>query len=255
MSSEPLVPRQAAPDPDLARREADLARLDRAIAGREAAVRAHEVAVEAFRVRYLTAFGAAFAELDDLEARIALAAAAAKPDDNAKRNKAERLATRVALPGKELPSPPKPAPTDELRAVFRALTKRIHPDLADDEADRARRAALMVEANAAYAAGDRGALEALASREAPGATPSPLARLEREVREAEARLAKLDARLADAEGSELARLMRRTAKAAEDGRDLFRKFAGEIEDELKHARKRLRALERRAAKRGGQEDA
>lgn len=242
-------------DQELARRQIDLARLERALAEHEAAWRAYAGELEAFRRRYLQAFGALFAELEELDAQIAERAAQVRPADNARRNKAERararLAPRPAGDG-EAPATPKPTPTDELRALYRALTKRIHPDLADDDDERARRAALMVEANAAYATGDLAALAYLAARQEPvgpaEADDAP-ARLARRIALAEGQLARAEARRAAAEASDLARLMRRVAKAEEAGRDLFRKLAAELEEELKHARKRLRALTRRAEKR------
>lgn len=45
-------------------------------------------------------------------------------------------------------------PSAELRTLYREVAKRIHPDLATDEADRLKREQLMAEANAAYQKGD-----------------------------------------------------------------------------------------------------
>ncbi len=249
------IARRAAPhDQELARRQADLARIERELAASEAAWKAYADQLFAFQRRYLQAFGATFAELEELDAQIAERAAQVRPADNAKQRKAERARARLtpfAGGGGEAPVAPKPSPTDELRAIFRALTKRIHPDLADDEAERQRREALMVEANAAYAAGDVAALAYLSARQEPAAAEDALDRLTRRIALAQAQLARAEARRAASEASDLARLMRRETKAKDDGRDLFRKLAGELEEELKHARKRLRALTRRAEKREG----
>src|ERR1035438_4594398 len=46
----------------------------------------------------------------------------------------------------------------ELKTLYREVAKRVHPDLATDEADRHKREQLMAEANAAYQRGDADAL-------------------------------------------------------------------------------------------------
>lgn len=246
-----LLARATPDDIDLARRRTDLARAERALAEQTAAWAAYEHALAAFQRRYLTVLGPIITELEALEAAIAERAAQARPEDNAKRNKAERARARLE-PRDAAPAPaPKPAPTDELRTIFRALTKQIHPDLADDEAERRRREALMVKANAAYAAGDMQALAWLQAQQAPGpAAEDPLAAIARRLALASEQLARGEARRQAAEDTPLARLMRRAAKAEADGRDLFRKLAAELEDEAQRARKRLRQLTRRAEKRG-----
>jgi hypothetical protein len=240
---------------ELARREADLRRLERALAEREAARAALEAELAAFQRRYFAAFGRLYAELDELDARIAEQAAAVRPDDASKQRRAERARARVEGRGAR-PAPreeaARPAPSDELRTLYRALSKRIHPDHAADEGERRAREVLMVKANLAYAAGDVEALQAMHARgEAPAeAVPDALAQVARRIAIAEAQLARADAERAHREASDLARLARRVAKAAEEGRDLFPKFRAELEDARRQAEKRLRALERRAAKRG-----
>lgn len=248
-----LAPRPTPEATDLARRRVDLARLERSLAEEEAAWAAYADALDAFQRRYLTAFGATLGELDALDAEIAERAAAVRPDDASKQRRAARARARLAppQPGREAATPPKPTPTDELRALFRALTKRIHPDLAADEDERQRREALMVQANAAYAAGDVAVLAHLAAHQAPEAAEAghALEALARRIALTTALLGRAEARRQAAEATPLARLMRRVSTAEADGRDLFRKLAAELEDEVKQARKRLRALTRRAEKR------
>jgi hypothetical protein len=57
-----------------------------------------------------------------------------------------------------------PAMQLDLRALYRDLAKRTHPDLATDETDRTARGILMAEINAAYARFDLVALRAISAR-------------------------------------------------------------------------------------------
>lgn len=73
-----------------------------------------------------------------------------------------------AEPGPGVETPPTAAA--EIKAIYRRLARRSHPDLAISEADRQQRTAEMAEINRAYAAGDLAALQKLAD-------PDPLAGL------------------------------------------------------------------------------
>jgi hypothetical protein len=69
-------------------------------------------------------------------------------------------------------APPRPRPSDVVRALYRTLIKLCHPDLATSDADRLRREEFTTRVNAAYAAGDTSRLEALA-REWQAGPPDP----------------------------------------------------------------------------------
>ena len=129
-----------------------------------------------FRVEYLRRFAPLYAELDRLEAEIArrLAQEEATPAAHAK---AADAATRAdesqraladgapdALHADDEDDHAAPAP--ELKALYRDAAKRIHPDLATDEAEKERRTTLMAALNAAYAAGDARAIQRILDGEA-----------------------------------------------------------------------------------------
>src|SRR5689334_19837214 len=59
-------------------------------------------------------------------------------------------------------APPRPHPSDQVRALFRTLIKLCHPDLAADDADRLRREEFTARVNAAYAANNAAWLAELA---------------------------------------------------------------------------------------------
>lgn len=58
--------------------------------------------------------------------------------------------------------PPPPEPEWDLKAFYRKLARRLHPDTAVNEAERTRRSRLMLRLNEAFAAGDRVRLELIA---------------------------------------------------------------------------------------------
>lgn len=83
--------------------------------------------------------------------------------DQAERERRERHAGRGASAG-----------TASLREVFRRLASRLHPDREPDEAERARKTALMQQANQAYAAGDLLALLELQRLHLPEPVAAPV---------------------------------------------------------------------------------
>jgi len=122
-----------------------------------------------FRAEYQRRFAPLYAELDRLEAEIARrrAEVAATPAAHAKAAEAAAQAdeSRKALgdglaAGPDAGDETRPAPAaPELKAMYRDAAKRIHPDLATDAAEKARRTTLMAALNAAYDAGDADAIQ------------------------------------------------------------------------------------------------
>jgi len=129
-----------------------------------------------FHAEYLRRFAPLYVELDRLEAEIArrIAHEEATPAAHAKAAAASARAEEsqkalgdgladAATAGDET-GPAAPAP--ELKALYRDAAKRIHPDLATDEVEKARRHTLMAALNAAYDAGDADAIQRILDGEA-----------------------------------------------------------------------------------------
>ncbi|WP_242395790.1 J domain-containing protein [Anaeromyxobacter oryzisoli] len=93
-----------------------------------------------------------------------------------------------------------------LKRLYRRLARVLHPDLARDPAEAARLSELMARVNAAYAKGDRTALEVMAERVGAGEPPGELTDEER-LAHLERRIATL-ARIAASLGRERDRLVR-----------------------------------------------
>ncbi|MEU9617483.1 hypothetical protein ACIQWV_10240 [Streptomyces sp. NPDC098085] len=175
------------------------ARLAKAVRVAEQALIEFEIAVETFRVEvenfsrlHHQKLGPMYARLDELDAQIAEARAARTGDPEDLRKAQEARAIVMPMPGvdelfhdwidsdglspeaaamlTEQPvRPPKRVrPTEEARKLYRELARKAHPDLAQDETERARRDEFITRVNAAYGRGDEALLMELAQEWAAG---------------------------------------------------------------------------------------
>ncbi|MFE7168850.1 J domain-containing protein [Streptomyces sp. NPDC057616] len=198
-------------------------RLERAVRAAEQALIEYEIAVETFRVEvenfsrlHHQKLGPMYARLDELDAQIAEARAARTGDPEDRRKAEEARARVLPMPGVEelfhgwmdgeglfpeaaamltdqpVRPPQRVRPSDEARKLYRELARKAHPDLAQEDAERARREEFITRVNAAYARGDEPLLRELAEEWAKG--PAPADRRPSESEELYARLEWLSAR-------------------------------------------------------------
>ena len=125
----------------------------------------------------------------------------------------------------------------ELKAAYRRLARRFHPDLALNEGDREYRTSLMIAINAAYTAGNLAELERLAlepdTLNQGTQTDEALAEaLDREVKRCRCRLDEIRQELATLEQHPNARLLRRAERAAAEGRDLIDEMARDLRRQI-----------------------
>jgi chromosome segregation ATPase len=153
-------------------------------------------------------------------------------------------------------APPPSAPTPpsqplsqageaQIKSLYRQLARRFHPDLAVDDADRAHRTEKMTVINDAYAVRSLVELEALAREPdvriltghvRPGQTEAQLAQaLEDELARCQRRLREIESELRRLPQRPSVQLSLEAKLARNQGRDLLREMAAELE--LKIARK------------------
>jgi DNA repair exonuclease SbcCD ATPase subunit len=137
-------------------------------------------------------------------------------------------------PPNSAPTPP-PQPLDpagevEIKRLYRQLARRFHPDLAVDEADRARRTEKMAAVNDAYAARSLTELAALAQQPDTTIDIGP------------ARHGQTEAQLVDALKAEITRCQRRLQEIDRELRDLRYRPSVEFSLEVKAARRQGRDL-------------
>jgi len=246
VTAVPPTLQRAAPDADRAR----LAALELDIAVRERELADAKDELHRLQRRYLQEVGPHYAQLAELDARIAereIAAglrpaepdAAADDDDDPGERELE-MTSACSNRG---------APTDDLKRMFRQLAKSIHPDLALNDPARWRRHSLMAEANRAYAERDEDRLrlimhtwERMPDAAVDDDPDAARAHLQRRLADAEARTIAIDLEFADLRRSAIWRLKTKIDDAREQGWDLFAEMVLSVKREVQRASWRLASL-------------
>lgn len=252
----------AVPEQDLAARRAELAIVESRLVERELDFATLLLEWRAFERRYLRRVGTRFAEIDELDAHI--------KEEQRRRNPSDWLARRLALEARAKAresagtignaAPPAPAagtgtpedsvePSENIKALYREVAKRVHPDLSTNDAERAGRTRAMADANRAYSDGSGARLRAILNRWATvpevisgeGAA-ADLARTVRKINQAAARLSLLEAAIAALGDSDLTELRLKALDERLQGRDLLDELALMLDDHLRALRQRSEAL-------------
>jgi hypothetical protein len=206
-----------------------------------------------FENLYCAKVGAVYAELDELDAQIAERIAQRKPNDpkaaevasTARRQADEsRKATTDALD-----VPTQPMRSETLRELYKAAARRLHPDLARDDADRKIRERLMTEANLAYARGDEARLRAVLEEydSSPDTVvgtdvAAELIRTIRRISLVNKRIQQIDIEITELKGSELCKLKILVDDGKRNGNDVLGDMVNRLELQAEAKRQHLRTL-------------
>jgi len=244
-----LVPRLTPEEEELAAKREELARLESQLADQELLLASLKAELAAFEGLYLRRVGVLYAELDEWNALLAelRAEQAGTPEAKAEAGEARAQAEEAysAAHGEAANVQPF-TPSPGLKKLYREAAKRVHPDTATDEADRARRERLMKEVNAAYATGDEGALRRILA----GLDASPhavqgsgigadLIRVLRQLKQLRDRIAAIESEIAGLSEADLAKLKAKADLAVTEGRDLLAEMAANIQGRVNVARQRV----------------
>ena len=193
-----------------------------------------------------------YAELDELEARIAEGEARRNAHDPNLHEEAEEArakatesadATSAVLQRRQDVDF---APAEELKKLYRDIARRIHPDLTTDDKERVRRNRVMVDANRAYEDGNEATLRAILeewqgspdSVEGEGVA-AELVRAIRKIHQVRRRLADIAAEIGKLTGSDLYGLKEKVDMARAHGQDLLAQMAEQLKAQIRLARTRL----------------
>ena len=230
------------------------------LAEREAELAQTRAQLKAFEGRYLRQVGVLYAELDDLEARIAEREVDLYDSDSARQH-AQDVRQRAqethdaafggAHEAEEFDPPP------SLKTLFRDVAKRIHPDFARDDAERKHFTLLMARANQAYSRGDTEILERLLDdhREVHATITGESGaaehrRITRQIAHAERDIAALEAERHTLLSGDLAHLHLDAEAAARDHRDLLTELSANLREQIADAQRRYELIHRQITAHG-----
>lgn len=160
---------------------------------------------------------------------------------------------RTWTPREEQPEPP-PTPEvddaskEEMKAIFRALAKRFHPDLVTDAKIKLWRQDIMAQINEAYAAQDMAALMKFTERpDRPEEViektrEQQIADLYKEIRRLDQVIRDLERTLKELINSHTVKLMLEVSIASQQGRDLLREMADGMRVEIAELEAELASL-------------
>lgn len=248
-----LTRRLSPEEEELVAKREELAQLETQLADRELALASLKAELAAFEGLYLRRVGVLYAELDEWNARLAELRAERASTPEAKTEAAEARSqaqeSYSAAHGEAAEVQPF-TPSPELKSLYREAAKRVHPDTATDEKDRARRERLMKEVNAAYAAGDEASLRRILA----GLENSPdtvqgsgvgadLVRVLRQLKQIRDRIAAIELEITGLSESDLAKLKGRADAAAAKGRDLLAEMATTVQGRVNMVKRQLKSKE------------
>lgn len=219
-------------------KRAELKMLEDTLAVRETELSRLQSGVRDFELNYLEAVGQKFDELAELEKQIAAVLGQHVADeDYTISDELECGQTKFHA-------------ADNLKKLYREVARLCHPDLADNEQERAYRHKLMIAANQAYEAGAEDRLQSLLSTETTfveltrqSNAALDLVQVLRALSTTEERLHEIEAEIARVQQSELYRLKLRADRAATVGHNFLLDLISQVERQIRKSQNRLTTLQ------------
>ena len=251
-----LAKRDTPEERELSQKLEELSNLQTLLAQRELDLTTLQAELHAFERRYFRVVGVRYAELDEVEAEIADLLLRSSPQNQEMRMRASEARGRAKESAHESKIVQETAghaekfkPSDDLKKLYRDVAKSIHPDLATDDEDRARRQRFMAEANQAYEEGNEIRLREILREweSSPDAikgdgVAAELIRVIRKIAQIQERLRAIEATIDDLRSSDLYRLKGEVESAEAEERNLLTEMASRLDRQIADARKRLAGL-------------
>jgi len=211
----------------------------------------------AFERLYLQRVGRLYAELDEIDAQIAELLARSQPANSEAQEVAREARARADESRTDTTEPitqqtTRFIPSPSLKNLYREVARTIHPDLAADDSDRAKRQELMAEANLAYENGDERKLRAILEEyeSSPESvfgqgTAAELVRVIRKIAQVKRRMAEIESETDRFRASELFELKMKVDEGTKRGRDVLDEMASAIQSQISVRQGELREARER----------
>ena len=253
-----LARRDTPEERELSQKLEELSNLQTLLGQRELDLTTLQAELHAFERRYFRVVGVRYAELDEVEAQIAdLLSRLSRQSQKMRRQaadaraRADESAHESKIVQETAGHAEKFKPSDALKKLYRDVAKSIHPDLATDDDDRARRQRFMAEANQAYEEGNEVRLREILREweSSPDAikgdgVAAELIRVIRKIAQVQERLKAIEATIDELRSSDLHRLKNEVEDAEAEERDLLAEMASHLDRQIADARQRLAGLTR-----------
>ncbi len=242
-----LAKQQTPEQAELARRRLELSALRASLIEHEHALDDLRAQLFSFEGRYIRQVGKLYAQLDEWERKIA-----ELDSPLLAKEELDPLQTSVA----EIESQEDfddPTAAVDLKALFRELARRVHPDFANSAADAEHRNRLMAQANDAFRRKDAGMLQRMLdghdAASQPEDTAAELAMVMEQLAAVDQAIIQAQSEWTTLANSELAKLQERAITAALQGRDLLAEMAARVKGGIGMAMRRYELdLERKKRK-------
>jgi len=243
-----IIRRKTPEEEELEEKQQQLDELQEELSQRELDLATLAAELQSYEQLYLAVMGWRYAELDEIQARIAKL----RVDQNPTSEQAKAEYTRASEQARESAesagehaheAPQKSfTSSKELRNLYREVAKRVHPDLATDDEDRELRTRLMARANAAYEQGDEQALrEILDQYEASpesvkgDSIGEQLIKLIRKIALVKKRLESIGQEIAELEATPIGQLYKQARETKQTVEQLLERLAKHLDGEIAQA--------------------
>jgi len=253
-----LIKRKSPEEQELEDKQQQLSELEDELSQRELDLATLATELQSYEQLYMAVMGWRYAELDGILAQIAKLRLEANPTSSEARTEytsAQEQARASAESASERSHEPAPehfTPPEDLRKLYREVAKRVHPDLAANDEDRATRTRLMVEANEAYEQGDEDRLRTILEQyeERPEAVQGEtigdkLIKLIRKIAQIKKRLEAISQEIAELEATPIGQLYTQARESGETVEQLLERLAKHLDGEIAGALEQWAGLVRK----------
>ncbi|MEE9258186.1 MAG: hypothetical protein V3U37_01480 [Nitrospinaceae bacterium] len=241
---------------ELKQKRKELSALERELTDRELQLSTLKGEIHFFERLYERVVGVKYAELDEVKAQVLELASRLYPRSDefrtgaeSAREKAGKSANESSPEEVDVPQEKDFKPPESLKKLFRRVAKKIHPDLASDEKERALRDKLMARLNRAYDRMDQEAIRAVltdweSGDHADGETNlgTRLVRTVRQIAQVRKRLNSIFTEMEKLENSGMNLLKNRIESAKKESRDFLQEKADEIDEKIISLKSKIKDL-------------